>query len=620
MFVWADMAVLAASITVFLGAMVLGALTGKQNNRFAAADACVGLGAASGTVTVLATRPSINLSTWAAILGLCAVAAVCWCLWARRGCGGRGQWLTLGVFLPLLVIIARGEPTHWDEIAHWLPNAAYLYRYDSFPRSDLPLSPSQFPGYPYASSLFVDFVSLLAGRFAPSAGGLLNVLLLSTCVPALICLVSETQRMRANRPEFSLSGVDVAALVGAGSALVSLLSPTFDRDFTFSSLPDTATAVTVAMCAALCWLTLEQLRSDQWLAARGLALRLGLAASLLVNLKQPNIVLLALLSSAYLLVAFRDPRTSVRKAMRLLPAMLVPPLIVWGAWRVHIATNMAVGEKGILPMVEWHTDLLPEIFTAIWRHILAHPIHFMLTIGLSLAAIARQWQTQVGIDRLLIIVVVPCVGYTCFLLISYILIFNSDEARVAAAYWRYSTHYGLSGTFAAVVFVVWWWRRPPVGRSLRAAALATLVFLPMAAIYLGNRMVTDQDDEVFYCRRIALDLARDLPHGAHLAILNATSAGYCASFVQYEISRPGEEDHDLRVCWQANLWSTPQPEGLRRAAASFGDSSITHILAINPTKDYAEALGIDLKEDGAFLLQRLRDKWGVIRSWPTELH
>ena len=328
--------------------------------------------------------------------------------------------------------------------------------------------------------------------------------------------------------------------------MVTLLSLTFDREFAFTSLPDTATSVAMAMCTALCWLTLEALRREQWFGTRGFALRFGLAGSFLINLKQSNVVLLVLLSCAYLLVTFRDPRISVGKAMRLLPAMLGPGLIVWGAWHFHVAANVADGEMGILPKAEWHTDMLPEIITAMGRHILDHPLHFTLMFGLSLAGLARPWCTRVSVDRLLIIVAVTWLGYTCFLLFAYIAIFNPGEAHAAAQYWRYSTHFGLVGMFTAVVLLIWWWQGRQVGRLLRVAALASLVLLPVAAVYLGNRVTTDEDFEVLYCRRIGRDLADALPDGARLAVFNPTSAGYCGFFIRYEISRPGRGPEPAR--------------------------------------------------------------------------
>jgi hypothetical protein len=607
-------AALFASLVIFIGCAAIGAVISNEGHRFAAADPLVGLGAATGTVTLLGVTTRLPLSVWLTLVGLAALTCCAWLAWTRQRCGGSGQWLALLLLLPLLLLTAHQGPTHWDEFRQWLQNAAYIYRHDSFPHPTLPPSASGWPGYPYAIPLFIDAVSLLTGRFLPTAGALLNLLLLATGVAVLIATIAEVCEDGNRRPELGLSRNAIVGLVGICVPAVTLLSPAFDQSFTLTALPDSATSVATATGALLVWQVMERLAENRHDQARSLALRFGCVGVFLIDLKQANGVLLVLLVSAFLLITVRDSRLRPGWALRLLPAMLGPGLIVGFAWHFYVSFNVPGGEFSVLPPAEWHVELLAQILGGMGWQMLEHPWHFGLMLTLSGAGVLSLWRMRTSIDRLLGITAVMWIGYTCFLLGTYIAVFSVEEAVTAVQFWRYSTHFGLVGLTTLAALLARYWLKQNIGRSIPAAAMLGLALVPVEPIFLQPRLMPTISPDLPFCHEVGRFLADTLPDGARLAVLDPTSSGFFFFVVNYEIARPGRKDHDLRAVWQVDLWHAYPEQELPRVAGSFNDMSLSHILIIDPTPEYAQALGVRA-ERKVFLLERGDGAWQIARSW-----
>src|SRR5258708_37610075 len=109
------------------------------------------------------------------------------------------------------------------------------------------------------------------------------------------------------------------------------------------------------------------------LAGRGaghtetLAWRFGFVAALLVNLKQANPVLLALVTGGLAVVALRDPAIEKRRALAQLPRMLGPAIIVFVIWRWDLMTNVPHGDVPLPSFAPWDIRPLPTPFPATCR-------------------------------------------------------------------------------------------------------------------------------------------------------------------------------------------------------------------------------------------------------------
>ena len=105
----------------------------------------------------------------------------------------------------------------------------------------------------------------------------------------------------------------------------------------------------------------EQL--DLQARARALAGQAGLVFTAMLNLRQANLVLWVILLVAVAIVALRDSRIPVRSLARLLPQLTVLPLVVYLAWRLHLAGHMPDGDFPLMAPSEWHLALIPDILT-----------------------------------------------------------------------------------------------------------------------------------------------------------------------------------------------------------------------------------------------------------------
>src|SRR4051812_4029021 len=318
-----------AALVAFIGCAVFGAVAGTARERLRAADAVVGLGVATGSMTVFGAMFRIPLSIWAALLAMAALAGGVVLVRRRDAPGSVAMWIALATLVPLLLLVAMVPASHWDELHHWLLVAVYIERFDSFPRPDLPPSPAFMPAYPQAGPLFVWFVSLLARRWTESGGALLAVLLLGRFVPVLIAVVPEGPRGLSTSCSFATK----AALSAAGLILVLPLNPGFDRTFSLTALADVPTATATGTSTVLGWLMLERLRDGEQAKAAVLALQFGIVTAFLLNLKQANPVLAALLVGSLGLLVLRDPSLRLGALLRLLPRMLLPGAVVYGVWR-----------------------------------------------------------------------------------------------------------------------------------------------------------------------------------------------------------------------------------------------------------------------------------------------
>ena len=84
---------------------------------------------------------------------------------------------SLVLALPLLWLTATMAISQWDEFTHWIPNARYLFTYDSLPGPGKPEPTSNLPGYPHTLALVIYLVSRVTGGLAENASAIFTVVL-----------------------------------------------------------------------------------------------------------------------------------------------------------------------------------------------------------------------------------------------------------------------------------------------------------------------------------------------------------------------------------------------------------------------------------------------------------
>src|SRR5260370_2644491 len=177
-----------------------------------------------------------------------------------------------------------------------------------------------------------------------------------------------------------------------------------------------------------------------------LAWRFGFVAALLVNLKQANPVLLALVTGGLAVVALRDPAIEKRRALAQLPRMLGPAIIVFVMWRWYVMTNVPHGDVAFRSFDAWNFALLPTVFAAIWGHITDAPLFHAMMWIVTAAGFAAFFTLPRKVSEargLAVVCATVSLGYNPFLLGVCLGAMTSPRADTPAQYSRYPPHLAL---------------------------------------------------------------------------------------------------------------------------------------------------------------------------------
>lgn len=295
---------LACSLVPIMVCVAAGSAT-RGRLGWPGADMLVGFGLLSSALSILAVTTRIPLS-W---LMTCLVTlSMIGLLMRRQFPGGSSTWIALGLVSPILVGAAGSSAAMWDDFWNWLPSAAYAYSHDSLVWPDLPPSFSIFPGYPQGVPLMIAAASSMAGRFLEAAGPIINVALLagSSALFAEALVAALARRGR-------LQGTEMPPiLVAYAVAITTLLNPGLDGAVALSSYADCGTMVALGALGLLGMEILARMFDGGTANVEGLAWRFGFVGAMLINLKQANPILLALVTAGLVLVALRDPAIQSR--------------------------------------------------------------------------------------------------------------------------------------------------------------------------------------------------------------------------------------------------------------------------------------------------------------------
>ncbi|HEB79808.1 MAG TPA: hypothetical protein ENI79_04965 [Rhodospirillales bacterium] len=606
------------TLTVFalLGAA---ACPGK---RFAAVDVFAGWGIANMAFLLGGVFGHIPF-TWIAAGLWGAALPSAFLIWRRRRNedvipgAAHVVWRILALSLPLLLLVASMKASQWDEFSQWLPNSQYIFRHDGFPGGDMPVSPSVYPAYPYGLPLITYLSSKLSGGFIENAGAMANVLLLLLLGPVYLAVV----RRGLQKPEDWTRSWGAAALGVLG---VTLFSTMFVQKIFLTTYADGATAVVLAAAGALAWKIIEALASKtdgERERAKSLAWQFAWAAAALLNIKQPNLALLGLVLGGMGLVALRDPKIRFLALLRLLPVMLLPGIIAYLSWRYHVKTYLAHGEFNFLPVDNWMTSEAFFILKKMLITISKKGAYLGMMTVISLTSLYALWRYKGGFARFGIIAGTVFVGYNFFLWILYITAFGSSNALTVTSLWRFNIQLGLIGCVAAAYGAAILWRlrvSPRLGkdhvlyRLLPVLGVALVLTAPVAA---KNKLRFDIRPQKDHMRMVGQDLARTLPEGSRLAIIDPRGVGLTDQIINYELTSGPGAGRNLKTLYRFTVVNRPKAELLE----ALEKQSVTHAWAFEPLESVQKALGVTLKPSASHLLGYAGGgEWKLLRSWPYD--
>ncbi len=543
------------------------------------------------------------------MLGASVLTVLAW-LVRRRLPGGLSTWRAWLLLSPILLYAAASMATQWDEFWQWLPNAVYAFAYDTFVWPDLPQAFARFPGYPQGLPLITVAASLLAGRFLENASAVFNIALLGAFCALLADSMAAVLFRRGRLPQPRAPFAPIAIAV----VLAVLLNPGLAGNVLLSSYADSATAITTGALGLVGVALLQRLSAQDGAGAADFAWRFGLIAAALVNLKQPNPVLLALVIAGCSLVVLRERAIPLRAALMQLPRMLGPAVVFYLIWRWYVAKYLPGGEVALRPLSAWTWDALPQMARSAGNYIARAPLfHGMMwaVAAFGMAAFVRP-QKFGDAGRLAVIAATVWLGYHGFLVVSYMGALSPDEARAAADYWRYTPHIAM----LAVATIGLGMASAPLPPWLRLSGAAPAVIaaaLALAALPLRSDLGTSRAKLwPHFVRGITAELNRIIPTGAKLVLPMAWQLDPYPFMVEYDLLQLPVRRVETRAFWYGE--DLNQIADL--AARGQADYLLIHDVHGN-IAEIAAKIGVPAPRREFALYARKNGAWEKVRAWPV---
>ena len=591
----------AAGIVVWIALAGLGYfLTGRD--RIIEALPFVGWAVVSTVFTVVGAF--IPGAFFALAIGCGAMAIAGWILALRRGEAPfvAGSWRVLVVALPMLWIAGAMDPSQWDEFSHWLPAPLYLLKHHGFPTAALPYDGApMLPAYPYGWPLLHYLSALLAGRFINNIGGILNLLMLLS----FAAFVLRSAFAIVGRPRSGTMGWPFAA---AAALVATALNPTFVQKIVLTAYSDVSSSVLTGVVLLVGYQMIERLSGRNVSSLIDVIWQFALVLALLINLRQPNLVVVIAAILGLAVVAWRDRDVSFIAFGASVSAALVLPLLVYIVWRGYVGREFATlgfAEASLMPFSDWNIGLIGQIVAAM-AGVAFKKIAFFGPMVVAVVFAARAlWNCKSGFDRIAIMTATVFVAYNAFLLFTYVAHFGRGQAVSVVSYWRYNIDVGMIVLiFGSVALLTWWRGREAFDRYprwLAPAALCAVIVLPAAFV---EKLRFDLEPPKPHFIRVAKDMAGMSLKTAHY-VLDPTGTGESAVITRVTMDVDGKP-------WLSAFHNTA-PEQVDRFIAQVQTGEYLLIHSLCPGVD--DAMGVTLSPRSSYLFRRDPGEWILIKSW-----
>jgi hypothetical protein len=371
--------------------------------------------------------------------------------------------------LPAILAAASFSSVQYDEFAHWLPNAFYLYSNDTLPSAGLPNLQTGKQGYPIGTPYVTFAVSAIEGAWDDRTPKVLSLAL-----GAFFGVLIAGALTRTDWP--AAPAVAVGALAG------TLLNPFFDPRVAITTYSDVPTAFVLAAMLYALWRAGESPE-----AARDWTIRASLAALVLVQLRETNIALVAAAALAVPAAAavVRDPRAiGLRRSWSVAAAFTAAPAAAFLIWRLHLQAQDIAQDVTPRALGNWNWSAMATVLRSLATERLANnPLMgtsaFAIGLTLAVGGVLRWRHLSAGTRRLGVTVAMLAGAQAALLAFSYTAVFSEEEVQRAASAWRYASHLGPFLILAAA-HVLGHWRLawpgvPQAGRFGRHASPALVV-------------------------------------------------------------------------------------------------------------------------------------------------
>ena len=552
-------------------------------------------------VGVVARSPFLALTVTAWVAALAGIF-VAW----KRGqpLFVPGMWRILVLALPIFLIAGAMDPSQWDEFSHWLPAPGYLLEFDGFPNAEIPNAGiPMLSAYPFGWPI----LSYLAGRIGGfqllNIGGILNLLLLLTFTPFALKLVMRIFGRQLEQP----IGWGMAAVCGLTA---TILNPTFVQKIVLTAYSGVSTSVVTGFSVLLCYRFLDDLddrnRSNPWPAAW----QLSLAFMLLINLRQPNLVLFLALIMALVFITLRAPELSSKQLAKFLPLIILPALIVYFSWRIYVGSELSAvpgAEAKLRSFGDWNLSELPQIFIQM-AVVAGKKIGFFGTMLIvSVFAIIGFFRMRSGLDRLLIFCAAIFTGYNAFLIFTYVAHFSAPSALRVVSYWRYNTQIGTVAIVCILIGSLYLWNRY-LGFEKRFQWLAGLAIVLVVGlpILFAPKLRFDLEPPKPHYTSVAKDLRDDGIASGRLFLMDPNGTGEAAVMSRFYLRNGGE-------AW-LSAHSDPTPAKVREYLRRLKNNDLLLIHSISD--GLKDELAYPLNPRRSYIFKRTENTWKLLKEWP----
>jgi hypothetical protein len=459
--------------------------------------------------------------------------------------------------------------------------------------------------------------SFIAGRFLESAGAVINVLLLAGSSALLADALAAALMRQGHLPETE----PPAVVVAVGVLVTTLLNPGLDGAVVLSSYADCGTMVAVGALGLLGAEILARLSSEEPTDVEGVAWRFGLVGAMLVNLKQANPILFALITTGLVLVVLRNPAIPRRRAALQLPRMLGPAILLFAVWRWYVTHNLPESEQTFRPLATWNFAALRSTFTSIGFYIAEAPLFHALMWSVTAAGLfclfrVPQWPREAR--TLAIVGATVWLGYNAFLVLVYLGAMSASDAYGAADYWRYTPHVALLGLYTPVMALAH--ARLPTWMRMRGAgatsAIGAVMLLALCVPLLRSdiRHVPGTAWQRFV-RDAVIDMRHTIAPGAKVVILSFSfaDASPFGVAVRYYLWQLDAAEQPVAT---AIRWDDRDLASVTSAAARGEVDYLIIQDADGDMRKATDALGIPPVHHELVLFGWRAGAWERLQSWP----
>lgn len=595
---WGQVTSLLTAAAVWLGFTALGAVVAGRE-RTAEATPLFGWAVVGFAFTVVGAATPVSFTWLAAALAALGLGALVLAL--KRGdplfAAGSGRMLALA--LPVVALVSTMVGSQWDEFGTWLMIPRHVLALDGFPDHATKLMGGTQDAYPYGWHVVTFLASRLAGRLVENAGALSNVFLLM----AFALMVTRLIRDGLGDDTGIAPGWGLCALGGLAATLAAAT-----QKIALTAYADTATAVCVGFGAVLGWRMLAALAGRETRDARRLAFELGLVMSVLVNLKQATVVLVALVVGAVVLAGLRDPHVRARDLARALPAMVLPAAVVFVVWRAYVAAELAGAELSVRPVDAWLIHLIPRIIGEMLAVLSKKGLYLAAMVAATAFAVRGLVRTSTPFDRLAVITGALFLGYNAFLLFAYVTTFGELDALRVGSLWRYNMHLApMAAAFAAYGLALAWRRHGAARFDARRLAWLPVVLIVAAPLAFADKLRFDRHPPVPHFRAVGQAVAALVKPGDKLFVIDPKGTGESAVVTRFELADPGILKGYLSVFHKATR------EALH---AIFHERDFNVVLVHSTTPAVLGVAGVPVADGVSMLLRRdAGGKWAVVETW-----